>query len=98
MMNFSAIKFMENKDWYTTNENGELVLTDNAPKEARIDYEKHRKEYIDRVGKMSLQERMEDSLIEDHDWFIFPLDDEQQPSFSSFGKDKEPINNRFFFG
>lgn len=64
--------FMKDESWYITNEDGEYLLTKNAPKEAVEDYNKRRKEYIDKVRKMSTEEYA--SFLEQEDsWLAFPI-------------------------
>lgn len=64
--------FMSDESWYTTNEDGEFLLTDKAPKEAIEDYTKRKEEYVKKLSNMSLEEALE--ISEDEDWLIFPID------------------------
>lgn len=64
--------FMSDESWYTTNEDGEYLLTDKAPKEAVKDYTERKEEYIKRVSSMSLEEMLD--IPEDDDWLIFPVE------------------------
>lgn len=43
-------KFLENPEWYTEDENGMYVLTENAPEEVKADYEKYLKFFDESFG------------------------------------------------
>ena len=64
--------FMSDKNWYTTNEDGEFILTNKAPKEAVKDYNTYKQEYIKRITEKNLEEMLD--IDEDNDWLIFPID------------------------
>lgn len=66
--------FMSDESWYTTNEDGEYLLTDKAPKEAIEDYTKRKEAYIKKISSMSLEDMLD--IAEDDDWLIFPMEDE----------------------
>ena len=64
--------FMSNKEWYTTNENEELVLTNLAPKEAIEDYNQRKAEYEKKVKNLSKDEYV-DFLMSEDSWLAFPI-------------------------
>ena len=64
--------FMTNKDWYTVNENEELVLTTLAPKEAIEDYNQRKAEYEKKVKNLSKDEYV-DFLMSEDSWLSFPI-------------------------
>lgn len=63
--------FMKNKEWYTTNDDGEFILTDKAPKEAVEDYNERKAEYLKRMSTLNVDDMLD--INEDEDWLIFPL-------------------------
>jgi hypothetical protein len=63
--------FMTNKDWYTTNDNEELILTALAPKEAIDDYNSLKTEYHDKIKAMDKEEYIKFVMSEDS-WLSFP--------------------------
>jgi hypothetical protein len=63
--------FMTNKDWYTTNDNEELILTALAPKEAIDDYNRLKTEYHDKIKAMDKEEYIKFVMSEDS-WLSFP--------------------------
>ena len=63
--------FMTNKEWYTTNEDGEYLLTDKAPKEAVKDYNERKAEYLKRMATLRVEDAL--NIVEDEDWLIFPI-------------------------
>ena len=63
--------FMTNKEWYTTNEDGEYLLTDKAPKEAVKDYNERKAEYLKRMATLTVEDAL--NIVEDEDWLIFPI-------------------------
>jgi hypothetical protein len=66
--------FMSNESWYAVDENGDLILTKNAPKEAIADYNKYKQEYIKKIEGMSNEEYLEYLMEEDNDWMTFPVE------------------------
>ena len=64
--------FMSNKEWYTTNENEEFVLTALAPKEAIEDYNQRKAEYEKKVKNLSKDEYV-DFLMSEDSWLAFPI-------------------------
>ena len=66
--------FMSNESWYAVDENGDLILTKNAPKEAIADYNKYKQEYIKKIEGMSNEEYLEYLMGEDNDWMTFPVE------------------------
>ena len=63
---------MSNKEWYTTNDDDELILTALAPKEAIDDYNKHKEEYAQKISKFTKEQYIEFIMSEDS-WLAFPL-------------------------
>ena len=64
--------FMSKREWYTTNENEELVLTALAPKEAIEDYNQRKAEYEKKVKNLSKDEYV-DFLMSEDSWLAFPV-------------------------
>ena len=64
--------FMSNDSWFATNENGELVLTSLAPKDAIDVYNKMKAEYQNKVKNFSEEEYL-DFIISEDSWLRFPL-------------------------
>lgn len=83
MINISDMVFLKDKDWYTKNSKGELILTEKAPPEAVTSYTKAQREYWENDnGKIDFD------IIEDEGWLIFPsLKNEKM--FSKFAKSKK---------
>lgn len=63
--------FMSNRDWYTTDEDDNLILTPSAPIEAIKDYNNHKKEYAQKIKSMSKEEYISFIMSEDS-WLSFP--------------------------
>jgi ribosome biogenesis GTPase A len=64
--------FMSNKEWYTTNDDDELILTALAPKEAIEDYNNHKEEYAQKISKFTKEQYIEFIMSEDS-WLTLPL-------------------------
>lgn len=64
--------FMSNKDWYTTNENDELILTKLAPQKAVEDYNSEKTKFIAKMKNITNEEYLDFVMSEDS-WYIFPM-------------------------
>lgn len=70
--------FMENKSWYTQDEDGNLILTKSAPEKAIAEYNQLRKQYLDRVKKLKTNEELMSFFTSEPETFSFPLDEETE--------------------
>ena len=70
--------FMSNENWYTMDEDGNIVLTKSAPEKAVLEYNQFKKDYNDRVKKLKTKDDVIDFFMSEEHTFSFPLDEESE--------------------
>ena len=76
MVDVGTLVFLQNKEWYTKNKKGEIILTDKAPKDAVDSYKKAQNEYLKKMNN-----KVDFDIVEDSEWLVFP-----DKTFSTFKK------------
>lgn len=70
--------FAKDKSWYDFDEDGNVILTKNAPPKAVAEYNQLRKEYLDAVKRCKTVDELLSFFTSEPPTFEFPLDEETE--------------------